>query len=454
MTDPRRSAPSPNHGAGARSAASGPSRGILPVCRGLLAWCTVREGRTALIVLLLALVARLPYNVLVGFDTGPRPSFGGQDVLDYQTLALSLAREGRFELEPGVPSAFRAPGLPLALAGLYRLFGEEPAAARWMQIFAGALSALVLLRLARALGFAPQGAFLAALAFALLPLNVIYCGSFLSEPLATLMLLCFALAGVHALGARNAGSQVFWAALAGLAMGAGTLVRSPGIFVLPIFAALVVVGSGRTYGHRARVALVFLAAAALCLAPWAVRNARVLDQPTLIASNGGSTFWGSNNAVVADPKSPDWGSWVPTGSLGDTKALEVSILPGEVERDRREFELGVAFLREHPGAWAPLLAGKLVRIFRPPQSENTGFRRLVFVSQTVLLPLALLGMIAARRRWTHRDRLAPVDAVLFAYLATTLIFYTSERFRAPVEPFLVLYALLWLSARFAPVRRA
>jgi hypothetical protein len=188
--------------------------------------------------------------------------------------------------------------------------------------------------------------------------------------------------------------------------------------------------------------------AAIVLAPWVVRNRAVFGRTVLVATNGGSTFWGANNALVARP-GPRWGTWISTNFDGERKQREVLSLPNEADRDQREWSLGMQFLRENPGTIPVLLAGKLLRVLNPfPESANRLFVLGVAAGQAVLLPLSAAGLVLALQGASVRRRLAPVFAHLLALLGTVLVFYGSERFRTPCEPFMAVFAALAVDRAF------
>ena len=97
-----------------------------------------------------------------------------------------------------------------------------------------------------------------------------------------------------------------------------------------------------------------------------------------------------------------------------------------------------AFVREHPLSAAKIVAGKFFLYWRPwpYDPHQRGVRAALAVYFSVLFVLAALGA------WTLKDcpALAPVWA-LFLYLsALHSVFFTSLRYRSPLEPFLCFFA--------------
>ena len=103
-----------------------------------------------------------------------------------------------------------------------------------------------------------------------------------------------------------------------------------------------------------------------------------------------------------------------------------------------------AFVRERPFAAAKIILGKMLLYWRPWPYDPYSLRQRVMLGAyySILFVLALFG---ARAAWSSRVWM-PVWA-LFAYLtAVHSVFFTSLRYRLPLEPFLCLLAAAGLSA--------
>ena len=431
----------------------------------ILAWVTTR-GRPASLtaIIILAVTLRLGIGVFLGFNAPPDKAACGADTVEFERMAWSAARGEGFRLyEGGAPTAFRAPGYPLLLAGLYGLAGRVHWVNRLALSIIGAgtcwlvyLLALRIVRRARAAATTERDAYavalLAALLVAVLPLQFYWCGHFMSEPLAAGLNVAACLALVHGekkeskVEGRKSkdGCTAF---VAGILCGVAALTRAASL----LFPA-VVLGFWFLF-PRSRPKKVLwrggalLAGLLLVILPWTIRNVVVLERFSLISTNGGSTFWGANNAIVAE-RGPKWGSWISTTHVDrELKEKEVWSLPNEVDQDRKEWQLGLRFVRENPGKIPMLLAGKFYRLLKPfPDSANKIYRVITGLAWIGLFPVSLIGMVLVARQPDLRRRFLPVSAQLLALLATTAVFYGSERFRMPYEPFLAIYAAVALSA--------
>src|SRR4051812_4165110 len=140
------------------------------------------------------------------------------DFQTYQRLAANVAEHGDYALLSGKPTAFRPPGWPLLLGGVYVVTGVSTQAGAlvgavlsWIATVAGAIIAYRLLR--------PAFALLATAAVSLYPAGIAYTAVLGTEHLAAALLTTL----VALLIARRIG---LWRALAvGLLLGALLLTR-------------------------------------------------------------------------------------------------------------------------------------------------------------------------------------------------------------------------------------
>ena len=105
-----------------------------------------------------------------------------------------------------------------------------------------------------------------------------------------------------------------------------------------------------------------------------------------------------------------------------------------------------------------LLIGKFVRLLSPfPMSNNRLYCWIVGLSAILLTPLSLLGLYLVGRDQRARQLFAPLLASLLVLIATTAIFYGSERFRSPLEPQQCVFAaagLAWITQKTFPTQTA
>lgn len=284
----------------------------------------------------------------------------------------------------------------LALA--YAIFGAGPRVGPVANAVVGAVLVAVVHRLALRVT-TPRRALVAAVIAALSPSLIAYAPLLMTEPLASLGLLA-APATYLALRGRGATMALL---LAGAVLGLTTLVRPQSLVCAPalaIFAWLETRGAPR--GDRmlktATAAVIATVACLAVVAPWTLRNCRVMDGCALVSTNGG---W--NLAIGASPRA--------TGRFG---ALHPSDgcreVTGQVQQDRCWQQLGRRWIASDPGRWLALMPAKLAHTFDHqsfpvgylgeadptawPEPRRAFWRRLLSVSARVLLVAAALGMVA------------------------------------------------------------
>ena len=275
-----------------------------------------RARREAWQLALVALVVRLALVALVQ----PEPVWDGRY---FDALARHLARgEGYVIASEGAgdslrPTAHYPVGFPSLLAITYRAFGDTVGAAFLLQSVIGA-SLVLLVHAIVARAASDRAAFWAALVTALHPGLVLQAPLVMAEPLAALLYAAMVLCMMQLPGSASL------AAATGLIGGFATLVRPQTIVVLPaLIAASIVTGRGRASlrGWSSGLVVIGLTFAGV-VAPWTLRNARVLDGPALVSTNGG---W--NLAIGALP-----------GATGRYRGLPANhgceALSGEVAVDR------------------------------------------------------------------------------------------------------------------------
>jgi 4-amino-4-deoxy-L-arabinose transferase-like glycosyltransferase len=411
-----------------------------------------------LLVLICALVFRLVFAVwAVGLNAPPRG-----DEINYQDHAANIAAGKGMIRSDGQPSSFRPPLFPLAIGGLYRLFGVHLALARTFQILVGVAVVALTYLLARRL-FSPGVALVAASLVAVNPYLILMSSYLLTEILYTALLL----AGLLALEAgrsrgREGAARLAPAALAGLLFGLATLTRAnAGLLVVMVVGGVAALGSGGVARRLGQGAVVLVAVAA-ALAPWAIRNHARLGEWVLLTTNGGMTFYQCNNSLVlSDP--------ALYGSVGTSEAL-----PGwsriqqasEVEGDREAWRLGKVFLKENPGVIPKLAWRKFLRFWRfqshAPFSgvksgwwwnRNTLLGALAskfdpgLIYSVVVLPSFLLGIVLTAKRYREVFFLY---ATVVAHVLVALVFFGSLRARLPIEPVIAILAaggMVWVAAR-------
>jgi 4-amino-4-deoxy-L-arabinose transferase-like glycosyltransferase len=385
------------------------------------------------------LIRLLAVLALRDIHAGPTRSFGA-DGIEFNELGHQVALGHGYELLPGHPTSFRAPGFPLFLAGIYYLAGQNyPLTYAVFCLLGAAVCVLTYLVASELAG--PKLALLAAV-LAVTYINGIYFATvFASE---SVFLVCFGLSLWLFLRFLKNGSSwdLFFCALS---LGWGILTRPFALLLLPIFGCVLLWDMWKKKRFNIVQALILAIIPMAVVAPWTIRNYSVFHQFVLVANNGGSTFYGSNNdTVLTDPYF--YGGWISTTELPYRNLIDAE--PDEVSHDREESHLGVLWIKGHLSSMPLLCFYKLVRMWLPDFfSGNRTFVLLQLVFATPYLILVLIGLfrcLGQKRYWTQEWVL--IHGIIAATFFITLVFFGCPRYRDANIPVLMIYAVFGIQA--------
>jgi 4-amino-4-deoxy-L-arabinose transferase-like glycosyltransferase len=369
--------------------------------------------------------------------------------------ATSCAQPGR----SGPLTAYRPPLWPMALGGAYAVadaFGlPRWTAGRVLQAVIGTIVVALTGAIAARLWGATVGLLAMALGAVFLPL-VLDGATLISEPL----YVAFELGAVLAvLEHRRRPGGVGWAVAAGALVGLAALTRSSGaLLAVPLIVAI----AARPRPRRFLGVAVFAAAVLLVVAPWTIRNAVVLGAFVPVSTEAGPTLLGTYNATARDPPGCI-GCWILlSDTAGEMRLARRLRALTEVERDRESRALAARFAFRHPGYILQVAWENSLRLL-----ELGGAQRARFTATTIDVPpgaavvgawqlwlvlaLAALGAAAGALRRVPPGLLA---LVAFLWLTTALVQSETPRFRAAIDPFLLMLAALGLAVVLARAARA
>jgi hypothetical protein len=190
-------------------------------------------------------------------------------------------------------------------------------------------------------------------------------------------------------------------------------------------------------------AIALIVAAAVTIAPWTVRNARVLHGFVPVATETGPTLIGTYNDVARlDPVDPGaW--WLPSQVPAIGGVLRRT--HDEPARDRALTAMAVRYMADHPLYVVRVAARNTQRLaeLMPPSDWRAAGAGLDMPAAAgyltgawfwIVVALALAGVVTGAARGAPRW-LWLVAALMF--LSVVLVI-SGVRFRMPVEPFLVM----------------
>ncbi len=239
---------------------------------------------------------------------------------------------------------------------------------------------------------------------------------------------------------------------------------------LAIVGAILLVPPGRSqsaHTHRLLHAGVLVLGLAVVLLPVAARNRIVGGEWHLTTSQFGPNLYIGNNphadgtygALREGRGAPEYERQDAT-EIAEAKAGR-RLTPREVSSFwvRQTLE----FVRSQPGAWLTLMGRKAVLLWNRTEVVDTESQASYEDSSSVLyalalvghfgilVPFAVLGIIAA---WPDRSRTGVYYAIAAAYAASVVLFYVSARYRMPLVPLLILFAVAGLSSLTTFLRTA
>ncbi len=391
------------------------------------------------IVFATALLLRL----LFVFALTPRPLVG--DSPEYDSIAVNLALHDEYSVQPGVPTACRAPGYPFFLAGIYKASGGDHQAARAVQALLGALTCLFVFLIFKPFS-GVRAALLGGLLCAAHPVLIAFTGQILSETLFIFLFtgsLLFFLRWYDGGGALPLGAAAVFFAL-------GTMTR-PMLILMPVFFFGTAAVLRREWRRPLTGAIVFVALLAVLVAPWAARNNARFGKPTLFTSGHGPLFvltllkGGPTRANV------DAADAMIAGAKDEYE--RDAILKKELDRMVREEPVRTFFsllssMHFIPRFW--LTSHSSIFGIDRPNSEYVAERNWGLLAIKTLLLLLNTGLLIAAVAGLWGMRADRAHAVLLALVAVyfTLHFNNVPRYHLPAVPCLMGLAGVWLARRF------
>jgi 4-amino-4-deoxy-L-arabinose transferase-like glycosyltransferase len=399
------------------------------------------------VLVALALVLRLLYvDATPGYELR-------HDARDYEWHAQSIAvGEGYSRrVAYGRPTAFRPPGYPYFLAGVYRVAGVERAsparrihAARIAQAFVGAAVVALIGLLGMLLWGRRTGLLATALGAIYVPL-ILVGGAVMSEPLFAVAMLA---AVVTAIAHRRSPHRYRYAVLTGVLAGLAVLTRANAVILLIPLGLAVWDGRPRRAWAALGPPVALVVAAVLTVTPWTIRNAEALHAFVPVSTQLGSSLAGTyNDTARTDPDNP--GAWRSVKRVPEYAGLwrPVRVTP-EAVLDQRLRAASWRYIGDHPlyvaevGFWNTArmldLAGRRRwRATAATISIETGWADAGVLCFWAFALLAAAGAATAAARRVPRFVWA-VPALMF--LSVVFLAVETPRYRTALDPFIVLLA--------------
>ena len=374
------------------------------------------------------------------------------DERDYNALAINLAEHGEYAFTLGRPDSLRPPLYPALVSVVYRLFGTENfQAVRLLQAILS-LGLVVLMYRVGWTVFSPRVGLWVAGLCCFYPTLLGFNNLILTEVLFTFLLCAFCALLIQALQRES----LAWMAAAGAVLGLATLTRSVLWLFPPVLAVFVLLAFHGGWRRRLLAAVTVVAAFALPVAPWAVRNTRIQDTFIAIDVMGGRNFMMGNYRYT-----PLYRSWAAIEVTGDESWIHevVTTYPSE-ERgtqgqiDKLAMRQAFKFVAANPALTALRDLVKFFDFWGLERELVAGAERGLFGAVPrpilLLLTLAICGSYAfALFAAIFGATLAPpgdrrIHLFLFLLIAFICGLHTlafgHSRYHLPLMPLVLLYA--------------
>jgi 4-amino-4-deoxy-L-arabinose transferase-like glycosyltransferase len=381
-----------------------------------------------------ALIAAAGLAVRLAYLFGPAHDVKGFGDFYFFHFGANFIADGHWFVDSFdghlVPSAIHPPLWELALSGVSWLGGTSYLAHRAFGCLVGAVTIFLVGLLGRRIGGDRAGVAAAAIA-AVYPVLIAADGSLMSESLygmlvTTALLLALELREKH---------EVRIAAALGAVIALAALTRSEALILLLLLALPVTLVKAPPGGVKRAAAC--LAAAALVLAPWLVRNWAEFGRPVLISTNDGSLLAGANCDLTYRGK--DIGLWT-------TNCISPRSISNEADQAARWRSEGAEYIGDHTGRLPVVVAARVLRtwdLYQPWRMTAFAEGRWIradkagVIAYFLLLPFAFAGgWLIRKRRAELLILLAPVAMVFIQSAAG----YGFPRFRHAAEIVIVVLA--------------
>lgn len=424
-------------------------RAVHPSGGGDYTRLVTRERRTLFSLFVGALVLRLAWVLAVSRD-----GFPYADPLMYHVAAENLLAGNGYSGIMGIPMVHWPPGYSIVLAGVYWVVGPHPLGGEMLNAVIGALT-VPLLYLAVRRAFTPRVALIAACMLCVMPGPILWTDLLVTETIYTCLFVGFVALAVRV--------RPTWRAAIGFGVyiGLSSLLRGEAL----VWVLVLLVLWGRALGWRRMVgrAAAVMAAIAVMLTPWTIRNERVFNAFIPLALNSGDTLWAGHNPAATGAQN------YPSKELllsiaGDTPEPQRTVVIAKgMQRE------AIRFMLHHPLTEAKLVPLKLVALVRgdsyafewlnlPPHPTlgPTGTRSIGVIADTAwftLLALCLIGVVGLGRRvWRQPMMVAIATSFVTALVLYGFLYYGNYRYRLPYEPFMMVVAALVIDRVWGALR--
>lgn len=393
-----------------------------------------------LMIVSLSLVIRLGASLfLTRLDAPP-----WNDAVVFTEIAWNLVSGNGYSANGEVPTAWRPPGYPFLLAGIFSMFGRSWLAARITNVLISSLTVGMIYLIGCKL-FSRNIGLVAALIGAFYPAFIGWSLRIYSDTLLIFEICIMLLTFTKVYDRPNSlGTRL----ICGVLLGVAVLTRSELLLFIP-FLLIWILLVYRQFYVALRNAVVILLPVLLLVLPWLIRNHFVFDG-FVMASNLGRVMWGVHNPDTFADMSL-MGGWHPpeldirnAGSVpSNSRDPAYRYLP-EREWNQQHIKLALESIKQN------------IRLL--PRMEIYKLHRLVFtpgpIRNFMRFPVLYCFFFGLILLIASGDKRFLILSMLILYAVfSTLIFYTFERLRMVIDPAFIVIASYGLSEQVKLVKQ-
>jgi hypothetical protein len=414
-------------------------------------------------IFLLAVVVRLLYNLTVARNYTPIFDAGLYDI-----LARHLLSSHCYCLVGNRETVSRAPLWPFLLAGIYALFGPYSFYGRLFYCFLGSFTCVLTYLLAKDL-FGWRIALFVGIVSSVYTGLFLYDGWLYSESLYTFFSMGFTYALFRLQGRLQSSLPIppqlarkpwlFWKyplvggwpwfIISSLCLACATLTRPNGssLFALVVaWSVILLLLKMISWQAALKSTLIISLLAIGLILPWTYRNYLVSHRFVLVATGMGEVLLGSYN----DGMLARGGWWLPP--RGAVIHDNPHYTP---DNDKQDTARALTWIRTHMRDMPQMLTLHFDNLWTPyhysfglPFEEfpkRASSRMLIDLINNQSMPIFRLATLGLILTWKRRRQLVIVYLILLQTVFLNVAFYSIMRFRAPIEPLLVLFVggVLW-----------
>jgi 4-amino-4-deoxy-L-arabinose transferase-like glycosyltransferase len=281
------------------------------------------------------------------------PPVQRSDMATYVALARSVLRDGEYVTAGSY--AYWPPGLPFSLVPTLALLSDHP----WVPMLNNLVWFGLALAAAYWLGVLLVDRNLAKIATLLATLwpNLALLSGLAAKELVLVALLPLALGAYVRATITAGGGATKWGLLAGVTLGYAALTQ-PSLLLLPVVFVVYELMRRERWARSSGRVVALLVGMVLVVAPWTIRNYRVLDAFVLVNTAGGNSLYQANNPAAT-------GGYVP--GLADDLDQYDELTAARVARQR-----ALKWISENPGRVISLALRKQILLLGDDSSGAYG----------------------------------------------------------------------------------